>query len=352
MNNQNNNQINNSPADNQDLINQTTDQTSPDSYPQPNIGDEETSSIEIKMSEAPSTDQPLVPPFVSEPQISEQPQTILTQATETPFTQEKEALKDFNSLPIDTPTPTFLNDSLDTSKSLTENPLLVSENKSQVLSQPDTEYKQELTPEPEYESAPEPKIETEMNSDYKSEPTIQTETNVSTLPQEDPEKIKQKIDEVLSYNTANNAVDPITHGPKTSSLLKTLFIISLLIFLVVVGGLAYFIFYQPTKTNSKSTSTPTPTNSANIPTQTAIVCELNGFIYNQGQSFPSSDGCNTCTCVSADNITCTEKECETATITPITSVTPITSAPIITPKASTTSSVKKVTPTLTESVGN
>lgn len=353
MNNQNNNQINSSPSDNQDLLNQTTDQTSQDNFSQTDVPGEEISPIDVKMSEAPNIDHPLDPPFVSEPQISEQPQTVLTQATEAPFTQEKEALKDFNSLPIDTPTPTFLGDNLDASKSLTESPLLVSENQPQALSQLDTESKQELAPEPEYELKPEPKIETEMNSDYNPQPIVQTETNTSTVPQEDPEEIKQKINEVLSYNTANSAVNPNTNGQKPSSLLKILFVVSLVIFLAIVGGLAYFIFYQPSKTSSNPTATPK--DSTAIPTQTAIVCELNGFIYNQGQSFPSSDGCNTCTCESSNNIVCTEKSCTDVTTTPatpITSVTPAITTPIVTPKASTTSSVKNITPTLTKSSEN
>ncbi len=346
MNNQNSNQNNNSPVDNQNLLNQGTDQVSNGDFSQPDIGGEESNSVNVKMPEASNTNQLLDPPFVSEPQMSEKPQTIPTQATETPLAEEKQAIKDFNSIPIDTPSPVLLGDNLEPSKSLTETPLSVSENKPEMLSQPNVNVTPESTPEPEYELKPEPKIETEMNSDYKPEPVVQTETNVPTVSQEDPEKIKQKIDEVLSYNTTNNVENSNITVKKVSPLLKILFIISLVIFLFIVGGLAYFIFYQPSKTSSNSTETPTPSTSNQV--QTTIVCELNGFIYNQGQSFPSSDGCNTCTCESADNIVCTEKQCDVVT-TPITSVTPTTNSPIVTPKVSTASPTKKIVPTLTKS---
>lgn len=40
----------------------------------------------------------------------------------------------------------------------------------------------------------------------------------------------------------------------------------------------------------------------------AKTCEYNGNTYNDGDSFPSSDGCNTCSC-SSGAVACTEKAC-------------------------------------------
>lgn len=39
------------------------------------------------------------------------------------------------------------------------------------------------------------------------------------------------------------------------------------------------------------------------------VCEFGGQLWSPGQSFPSTDGCNTCTCVSGGMVACTEKAC-------------------------------------------
>ncbi|XP_056003662.1 papilin-like [Ostrea edulis] len=39
------------------------------------------------------------------------------------------------------------------------------------------------------------------------------------------------------------------------------------------------------------------------------VCTYNGKVYTPGQSFPSTDGCNTCTCRSNGHVTCTRMTC-------------------------------------------
>lgn len=41
----------------------------------------------------------------------------------------------------------------------------------------------------------------------------------------------------------------------------------------------------------------------------AGVCNYDGKPYNAGDSFPSSDNCNTCTCTKDGNVACTEKAC-------------------------------------------
>lgn len=297
-----------------------------------------------------------------------------------PKTEEKESLKDFNSTPIDTPTPTPLSDSLEPSKSLTEDNPLVVEDKTRptsesdskeeptslVITDPNAELKQKnetklnLEPEPKpeaesennhlLESEPEielesvsdieskistnsepeekfiaePETKTEFNTELKSvtgvegklnrdnntEPTIQTETNLSSLPSEDPEMIKQKIAEVLSYNTASNTGNSSSDNPKVSKVIKTLFILSLIILLGIVGNFVYFFTKPGFKENSnkKTDSNPIP-----VLTESGVTCELNGFIYKEGQSFPSADDCNTCTCKPSGEISCTEKECVSTT---------------------------------------
>lgn len=266
-----------------------------------------------------------------------------------------DSLKEFNSTPIDTPTPVSLSENLETSNSLTEESLPVEESKPQVppesqtepLLDPEVELKPapEINPEPqnefdqeneviplsevepqpkpnfesnsESEIQPQSEVKVELNPEPKIEPpppTIQTETKPSTPVSQDPEAIKQKIEEVLSYNTASNIADSQLNKPKTSRFLITLFILSLIIFLAIVGSLAYFLANPISKTNSETKVTPT-----NTPVQSNITCELNGFVYSLNQSFPSADGCNTCTCVSADNIKCTDNPCSSDTTTPATS---------------------------------
>lgn len=229
-------------------------------------------------------------------------------------------LKEFNSIPIDTPTPISLDDSLNPSESLPEDlsdSKLIEENKldSKDFTNPSIELNQEL----ELESKLDEKIETDTN--------IET----SQVSPESPQDIKQKIDEVLSYNTTNSVVNSNPDNPKTSNFLKVIFTFSLIIFIAIAVGLAYFIFNPVSKINLDFSKKPIETSTpSGIPAQTDVVCELNGFIYNLNQSFPSADGCNTCTCVSANNITCTEKDCNTsvstssATISP--TVTPINKA--------------------------
>jgi hypothetical protein len=39
-----------------------------------------------------------------------------------------------------------------------------------------------------------------------------------------------------------------------------------------------------------------------------VTCSYNGKTYSDGASFPSTDGCNTCTC-SASGVGCTKKAC-------------------------------------------
>ncbi len=316
-----------------------------------------------------SNDQDVLNKYASsvKPNTEKVTQAVSSQPTESSISDIKEPLKEFNATPIDAPpTPTSLSDNLEASKSLVEESVSAISNEPESTPKPETttkpespvepkiestpepeielkpepkteitpeseitpppevtpEPQPESTPEPEIELKPEPKIVQEMDSGYNSEPqpTIQTETNSINQPQENPEKIKQKIEEVLSYNTVNSVVNSKSDKPKTSRFLKTIFTLSLITFIAVFATLAYFYFNPTSKINLGPATTPTETpTQSNAPTQTDVVCELNGFIYKLNQSFPAADGCNTCTCVSADNITCTEKVCTDVTTTPATS---------------------------------
>lgn len=252
------------------------------------------------------------------------------------------SLKDFNSTPIDTPTPISLDDSLSPSESLPEESITPQspDNQKQEINshvEPNIELNQESEIKPESQTFTDESAETDTNSkvDTIINTDINTQTEINTETQspstDNPQDIKQKIDEVLSYNSTNSVVNINPDKPKTSNFLKVIFTLSLIIFIAIAVGLAYFIFNPVSKINLDFSKNPTETfTPSGIPTQTGVVCELNGFVYNLNQSFPSADGCNTCTCVSANNITCTEKDCNTsvstssATISP--TVTPINKA--------------------------
>lgn len=46
-----------------------------------------------------------------------------------------------------------------------------------------------------------------------------------------------------------------------------------------------------------------------IKSANATTCEYDGATYNPGESFPSSDGCNTCSCGTTGKVGCTKKAC-------------------------------------------
>lgn len=153
-----------------------------------------------------------------------------------------------------------------------------------------------------------------------------------------PEEIKAEIDRILTDDThqiPSSDSEIVTPPPVStpSKFLKNLFIISLIIFLAIVGLIAYFMFLnKPVKKDSVDESL--------IPTSVPeAACEYNEVEYKLGESFPSADGCNTCVCQSPDVISCTLRTCNTNSITKVetTTVTPAPSA--------TKSGIKTITPT-------
>lgn len=148
-----------------------------------------------------------------------------------------------------------------------------------------------------------------------------------------PEEIKAEVDKILADDS-----------PKSSKLnfIKILFIISLIIFLGIVGVIVYTLLQ-----NSSTSDQKTDSNQSSTITPTSVVsdgsCELDDNVYQIGESFASADGCNTCTCKSAEVITCTQKTC-TATPTSKTTITP-TKSVTVSPTKTTVTPTKVATPT-------
>jgi len=156
---------------------------------------------------------------------------------------------------------------------------------------------------------------------------------VFDAPEKTTEQIKEEVNKILTDDTANSTIPPTKSG---LNLYKIFFIISLLIFLSVAATLAYMLLLNPNSKNNPSTnSSVTPTISNNV------VCELNGSEYAQGQSFPSADGCNTCTCESPNMIACTEKACA-PTPTVMATKSAIKTTPTPTKSATSSSLPKKI----------
>ena len=88
-----------------------------------------------------------------------------------------------------------------------------------------------------------------------------------------------------------------TQKPPQNNLLKIIFIFLLTVFILVTTAFAYFNIQN----NKKNSSTKKITSTGS--------CSKDSKTYKIGESFIATDGCNTCTCESQNNISCTENEC-------------------------------------------
>jgi len=135
--------------------------------------------------------------------------------------------------------------------------------------------------------------------------------------------------------------------PPQNNLFKIIFIISLIIFILTATVLAFIYFKN--KNNQKSSSTinnQSSTTNNPAPTNSLDTCFVNDKTYQIGESFGTADGCNTCTCKTQNNISCTDKECtlsKSATES-ATTITPIKTSSVIS-----TSSAKKTNTSSTSS---
>ena len=108
---------------------------------------------------------------------------------------------------------------------------------------------------------------------------------------------------------------PIASKPAPSGLniFKYLFFVSLIIFMGVTG-----LFVKTTlKLQMSLPFTPSPTPTivlapspvASVTPDMAVSCELDGKKYAVGETFRSSDGCNTCSCSPQLTVNCTLMAC-------------------------------------------
>lgn len=196
----------------------------------------------------------------------------------------------------------------------------------------------ELPPsQPETPPQPEPEIEeTAPPSDYQNE--YQDVLNQYAANQETTEMTPEN--ETLPPPAPTITDSDIFPKPPQNNLFKIIFIISLIIFVLTATVLA-FVYFKNQNSSPTTNSQPSTINNP-TPTTTSDTCFLNDKTYQAGETFTATDGCNTCTCVSQNNISCTDKECPS-------SKTATESANTITPtktsSATSTSSAKKTTST-------
>jgi len=178
-----------------------------------------------------------------------------------------------------------------------------------------------------------------------SQPTETLPPEPQTTETKTPEEIKAQIDKIFADDSSSSNDFSSTSFPpsKTKSFAKNFFFLSIAIFFLVAAGWIYFLYFyqQPTTKTVVNTVSPTPTKVVSLET-----CELNGTTYKVGESFKSADGCNTCSCQTANTIACTEMACDISpVVTPVATKSASTKTTVtLTPTKIATPSTKKVTP--------
>jgi len=155
-------------------------------------------------------------------------------------------------------------------------------------------------PEPEIEEkAPTGEYQNEYQ-DILNQYAANQETTAPTLENETP-----PLPSTPAPTITDSDIFPI---PPQNNLFKIIFIISLIIFVLTSTVLA-FVYFKNQKSSTPSINDQSSTIDNLTPTISSGTCFLNDKTYQTGETFTATDGCNTCTCVSQNNISCTEKEC-------------------------------------------
>jgi|GEM_PF-779932 len=241
------------------------------------------------------------------------------------------SLKDINSLQLEAPDNKSISaNTLKTEPSLNTQPLNI---EPPILDQSPKNTETKLNIEPPIVTQPTETLPPESQ-------TTETKT---------PEEIKAQIDKIFADDSSSsNDFSSTSFSPsKTKSFAKNFFFLSIAIFFLVAAGWIYFLYFyqQPTTKTVVNTVSPTPTKVVSQET-----CELNGTTYKVGESFKSADGCNTCSCQTANTIACTEMACNISpVVTPVATKSASTKVTITPTKSATTSSIPKDWKTYTNS---
>ena len=212
----------------------------------------------------------------------------------------------------------------DSIKSTEAPPTLKPEPELESTPKPEPLLDSELTPESKLEIDPKPENATPVNPQPipeievqpKSEPEVeikpQSEIEVKPQPEITPEPLNlttPPAPEAITTPETPMELPPESSDlvpPKENHFFKYLFFFSLFVFIIVLVSINFsFINSQKSLSDTKNP----PTNSS--PTLAPVgVCEVNGQTYTVGESFPATDGCNSCSCDENLQIACTAMSCE------------------------------------------
>jgi hypothetical protein len=152
------------------------------------------------------------------------------------------------------------------------------------------------------------------------------ETTVDPI--ENPEPAPTRVED-LDLPPVSPVAQTTMGAPKNNNIFKISFFISLFVFICIVVGIGFNLLNSNQKTE-EVVSTPEITAT---PTAVLSICSLNDKQYQENESFPSADGCNTCSCAANGNIVCTEKACD-STVSATSKITPTKTATTSSQKAS------------------
>ena len=110
----------------------------------------------------------------------------------------------------------------------------------------------------------------------------------------------------LEKQSPNNSLSPgelaADEVVKDAGNKKLLFVLA--IFLVIISSLGIFLYFQ-----NQSLKSQLGLPIFKFP-WTRVTCTYNGQIYQAGESVPSIDGCNSCSCDESGQVACTDMACE------------------------------------------
>ncbi len=257
----------------------------------------------ISESQLPPTDETQLPPLQPEPEIQYESQTpqseVKSESIDNAAAKYQEILNEYAA---------------------SQKKVELENNSEELPSQPDLEPF-----EPE----------TELQPQAETEPQIQYDTPIETPVYDIPNN------EPVESNYSGDYAKSVPQN----SLFKTIFIIVLIIN-IFIFSVAALIFYKTNQNKNNSnlpTISPTPVSS--------VTCLLNDITYKVGESFPSADGCNTCSCAETGDVICTEKACDITSDSESVTIIPTkaaTKSATTAPTKTTTSSAKKNTTPITK----
>ena len=160
------------------------------------------------------------------------------------------------------------------------------------------------------DSSPQEEITPPLKDEESPPPVDKTDDLPSTPPSpesEFPQDIQEDLSDLAISNLSNDQ-DPKPEMEKSGpNIAKIFFIFSVIVFISVLGAIAYNIFKDQSSVPIQSEPVSSPQDTTPVETE---FCFLNDKNYAVGETFSAADGCNTCSCSETKEIVCTEMACD------------------------------------------